>query len=136
MSGLGTLLEAGRAAHQAIMLDTVRLVRPGADVYNPATGSTTQPDARTLYEGPARVKPFRAMSEEVESGERAVVLRRYEVSLPWSALPVGGDRVVPGDQVLVTASPDQRLPALVLWVTSVAESATATAWRISVEDRS
>ncbi|MFG3050325.1 DUF6093 family protein [Kitasatospora sp. NPDC048239] len=134
------LLARGRAAAEVLMLDTVRLVRPGTDVYDPVTGATAQPDARVLYGGPdggrARVKPNDAMSEDVQAGQRAVVLRRYVVSLPWSAVPAGGERIVPGDRVDVVASPDARLVGLALWVTSVGESATATAWRISAEDRS
>ncbi|MFF7991767.1 DUF6093 family protein [Kitasatospora xanthocidica] len=138
MSGIdvNALLRDGRAAHEALMLDTVRLVRPGTDVYNPATGATTQPDARTLYSGPARVKPNIAHVLDVEAGQRQVVLRRYQVALPWSAMPLAVDRIVPGDQVLVDSSPDPRLAGMTLWVTSVGESATATAWRLETEDRS
>lgn len=132
---LTTLLAAGRAAHEGLMVDTVRLVRPGRDVYNSATGATTQPDARTLYAGPGRVKPADAVSEDARFGERLVVQRRYEVALPWTAVPAGGERVVPGDQVEVTTSPDPRLTGLALVVTSVGESATATAWRLAAEIR-
>lgn len=136
MSALESLLAAGRAAHAQLMVDTVRLVRPGTEHYDPVTGTTTQPDARTLYEGPARCKAAQAVSETADFGQRLLVQRRYEVALPWSAAPLAVDRVLPGDQVLVTASPDPRLVGMVLWVTSVGESATATAWRLSVEDRS
>jgi hypothetical protein len=133
---VSALLRDGRAAHEALMVDTVRLVRPGADVYDPATGATGQPDARTLYQGPGRVKPAIAHVLGVEAGQRQVVLRRYQVALPWSAMPLAVDRVVPGDQVVVAASPDPRLAGMTLWVTSVGESATATAWRLEAEDRS
>ena len=138
MSSLEALLAAGRAAHEAIMIDTVTLQRPGPDIYNPVAGDTTQPDALTLYTGPARVKPVVAVAETAQVGDRAVVLRRYEVALPWSATPAGVDRVVPGagDQVHVTASPNPRLVGMTLWVVSVGESATATAWRLITEDRS
>ncbi|WP_405019554.1 DUF6093 family protein [Kitasatospora sp. NBC_00070] len=136
MTGLDELLAHGRAAHEALMLDTVRLRRPGADAYDPASGATTQPDARVLYEGPGRVKPAQAEDHGVDAGERQVVLRRYEIALPFSTMPVAVDRVVPGDQVEIIASPDARLAGLTLWVTSVGYSATATAWRISGEDRS
>jgi hypothetical protein len=134
---LTALLAAGRAAHEELMVDTVRLQRPGTDVYNAATGATTQPDARVLYEGPGRVKPTADSSQQAtEVGERAVATRRYEVALPWSTVPLAADRVVPGDQVLVVTSPDPRLAGRVLWVEAVQESATATAWRITAEDRS
>lgn len=134
---LTSLLAAGRAAHEELMVDTVRLQRPGADVYDPATGATVQPDARPLYEGPGRVKPASdSVQQATEAGERAITTRRYEVALPWSAMPLAVDRVLPGDQVEVLASPDARLAGLVLWVESVSESATATAWRLTAEDRS
>ncbi|MFE6866013.1 DUF6093 family protein [Kitasatospora sp. NPDC057692] len=137
MIDIAPLLARGRAAHEALMVDTVRLVRPGAEVYDPVTGATVQPDSRVLYgPGPGRVRPAAALAEDVQAGQRAVVLGRYEVALPWAALPVGGERPVPGDQVLVDASPDVRLVGRTLWVTSVSESSTATAWRISAEDRS
>ncbi|MFG3228114.1 DUF6093 family protein [Kitasatospora sp. NPDC048194] len=134
---LDTLLAAGRTAHEALMVDTVRLVRPGTDVYDPVTGATTQPDARVLYgPGPGRVKPNVVQDHGKEAGERQVVLRRYQVALPWSAMPLAVDRVVAGDQVIVAASPDPRLAGMTLWVTSVEESSTATAWRLETEDRS
>lgn len=136
MIDLTGAVAAGRAAHEALMLDTVRLVRPGADVYDPATGVTGQPDARTLYEGRGRVKPAQAEDRDVDAGQRAVVLRRYEIALPFSTVPLAADRVVPGDRIEVLTSPDARLAGLTLWVTSVGYSATATAWRISGEDRS
>ncbi len=118
------------------MVDTVRLLRPGAATYDPATGATVQPDPRVLHGGPARVKPAVAVSEGADVGQRLVVKSRYEVALPWAAMPIAVDRVLPGDQVEVIASPDPRLVGMLLWVTSVGESATATAWRLSAEDRS
>jgi hypothetical protein len=136
MSALDGLLTAGRAAHEALMVDTVRLVRPGTDVYDPGSGATVQPDARTLYAGQARVKPAQAVSETAQVGERLVIQRRYEIAIPWSAIPLAVDRVLPGDQVLVDASPNPRLAGMTLWVTSVGESSTATAWRLIAEDRS
>lgn len=135
-SALDALLAAGRAAHEGLMLDQITLLRPGPDTYDPVTGDTTPGAGQTLYTGRARVKPFRAMDEDVQAGERAVVLRRYEIALPWSQVPAGGLRVLPGDHVRVDTSDDARLVGRVLWVTSDGESATATAWRISAEDRS
>ncbi|MGW6913712.1 DUF6093 family protein [Kitasatospora sp. NPDC054939] len=130
------VLARGRAAHEALMVDTVRLLRPLEDVYDPVTGATVQPDPRVLYAGRARVRPAKAVAEEVQAEQRAVVLSRYDVALPWSAVPAGGERLLPGDLVEVTASPDPRLAGRVLWVTSVPESSLSTAWRISAEDRS
>ena len=131
---LASLLASGRAAHEELMLDTVRLLLPGQPAYDPATGQTGHPPGTVLYDGPARVKPSIAVSEDAQVGQRLVVQRRFEVALPWSAAAAA--RVVPGVQVVVDASPDPRLVGRTLRVTSVAESATATAWRIAAEDRS
>ncbi|PJN24060.1 DUF6093 family protein [Kitasatospora sp. CB02891] len=131
---LAPLLAAGRAAHEELMVDTVQVLAPGSPVYDSATGATVRPDSRVLYSGRARVKPAAAVSETAQTGQRLVVQRRYEVALPWSVAALG--TVVPGVQVVVDASPDPRLAGLTLWVTSVAESATATAWRLAAEDRS
>lgn len=136
MTGLDALLAAGRAAHEELMVDAVRLLRPGDPVYDPATGATGASDPRVLWAGRARVKPALAVSEDARIGERIVIQRRYEVALPWSAATTGAEQVLPGDQVEVTASLDARLVGRVLWVTSVGESSTATAWRLSAEDRS
>lgn len=133
---LGAALAAGRREHEAIMLDTVRLYRQAPDVFDRATGQTTAGAQTAYYTGPGRVKPLRAINETVEAGERLVDQRRFEVTLPFSTVLPPGTRILRGDRVEVTASPDSRLPGVTLWVTGVEFSSTATAWRISVEDRS
>lgn len=136
MIDLAALLARGRAAHEALMTDQIRLVRPGTPAYDSATGATPQPDPRVLYAGPARVKPAQAVEEDAQAGERLVVLRRYEIALPYGALPAAAERVLDGDQVQVVTSLDPRMAGLTLWVTSGGYSATATAWRLNGEDRS
>lgn len=137
MTGLDGLLARARAAHEVLMVDTLRLVRPGAPVFDRDTGAEVPGPVTTLYEGPGRVRAMtQATGQQVQAGEREVVLRGYEVALPWSAPVLGGGRVVPGDVVAVDGSPDARLVGLQLWVTSVQYGATATAWRLSAEDRS
>ncbi|MGW2544902.1 DUF6093 family protein [Kitasatospora sp. NPDC001574] len=126
-------LAAGRAMAEARMRETGRLSRPGPDVYDPVTGETTT-SSTLLYTGRAQVKPAQAMPEDVQAEQREVVLMRYEIRLPFSAVPAAPVR--PGDTFGVDTSPDPRMPGLVLRVTGVAYSATATAWRISAEDRS
>jgi hypothetical protein len=134
---IDTLLIAGRAAAEARMRDTVRLYTQAADTFDRPTGNTV-PGAQTdLYAGKARVKAIAASTgQETEAGEREVVLREYEVSLPWSAPLAGGTRVLPGARIEVTASPDARMAHLVLWVTGATFSDQSTAWRIRTEDRS
>jgi len=138
MSGLGPLLVQGRAAHEALMVDTVRLYRQGPDVFDRDTGMTVPGPQTTIYgPGAGRVKPSSlTAAEQVQAAEREVLISRYQVALPWSAVPVGGLRPLPGDLVEVVASEDARLAGLTLWVATVQFSATATAWRIQVEDRS
>ncbi|MGW0626427.1 DUF6093 family protein [Streptomyces sp. NPDC002758] len=137
MSALEAVLAAGRREHEAIMLDTVRIWRPGPAVFDRSTGTTASGAPVELYAGKARVKPFgRSASTGVEAGEREVVVREYVVSLPFSALPAGGETVLAGDQVQVTASADPRLTDRTLWVSVSQLNAQATAWRINAEDRS
>ena len=119
------------------MRDTVRLYSQAADGFDRTNGNTV-PGAQTmLYTGKARVKAIaQSTGEETEAGERELVLREYEVSLPWSTTLPGGTRVLPGMRVEVTASPDARMVGLVLWVTGASFSDQSTAWRIRTEDRS
>lgn len=119
------------------MVDTVRLYRQAEGVFDRATGSTAPGQQTTLYTGRGRVKPVaQATGEQVQAGEREVILREYQVALPWATVIPGGGRVLAGDRVEVQASPDVRLAGLTLWVTGSQFGATATAWRISTEDRS
>jgi hypothetical protein len=136
---LDTLLAQGRAAHEALMTDTVRLYRQGPDVFDRDTGETVPGPETTIY-GPAagRVKPSTlSTAEDVQAAEREVLIARYEVALPWSAaLPQGVARPLPGDLIEVVDSGDTRLAGLTLWVVLAQYSATATAWRLQTEDRS
>jgi hypothetical protein len=137
VSSLDTLLAAGRAAAEARMRDTVRLYAQAPDTFDRTTGNTIPGAQMALYTGKARVKAIAASTgEEAEAGEREIVLREYEVQLPWSATLPDGTRVLAGMRIEVTASPDARMPGLVLWVTGAVFSDQATAWRIRTEDRS
>lgn len=131
------LLARGRAAHEALMVDQVRIHRPGPEVFDRSTGTTSPGDDLDLYTGPARVKPFgRGASSDVQAGERELVLRDYVVSLPFSAVVPAGQTVLAGDRIEVIASPDARLQGCTLWVTAQQLNSQATAWRLGAEDRS
>ena len=137
MSILDATLAAGRREAEARMRDMVRLYEQAPDTFNRSTGSTVPGAQTTLYAGKARVKAIaQSTGQEAEAGERELVLREYEVSLPWATALQDGARVLPGMRVEVTASPDARMTGLVLWVTGAAFSDQSTAWRIRVEDRS
>ncbi|MFI6138054.1 DUF6093 family protein [Streptomyces griseus] len=138
MRGLAAFLARGRQAHQDLMGESLRLYRQSPDVFDRDTGTTVPGPQTTLYgPGPGRVKPVaQATGTEEQAGEREVLLRDYEVALPWSAELPPGVRVLAGDRFEVLASQDPRMPGLILWVTAAQYSGTATAWRISAEDRS
>lgn len=135
MSALEAVLAAGRLAALELQRETITLYRPGDDGFDWNTG-TDHPTASTvLYSGPARVKPVaQSRGEEVDAGETNVTLREYTVSVPWdttvSQIPAVGDLID------VSASPDVRMVGRRLWVNGLQYSSTATAWRISAEDRS
>ncbi|MGW1813284.1 DUF6093 family protein [Streptomyces sp. NPDC002125] len=130
-------LARGRAASEARMLDTVRLYTQGEDVFDRESGTTVPGPVTVLYEGRARVKPVsQSTGEDTQAGEREVVLREFEVILPWATGLPSGTRLLAGARVEVLASEDQRMTGLVLWVASSQFSGQATGWRISTEDRS
>ncbi|MFD5111440.1 DUF6093 family protein [Streptomyces sp. NPDC058391] len=136
MSEDGALAQ-GRAAAEQRMRDRIRIYTQAEDTFDRDTG-TTVPGAQTvLYTGRARIKPVaQSAGEDAQAGEREVVLREVEVSLPWSTTLPGGARLLPGARVEVTASDDPRMAGTILWVTGGQFSSQATAWRISTEDRS
>ncbi|WP_137991264.1 DUF6093 family protein [Streptomyces vilmorinianum] len=139
MSDLEAALEAGRAESEGLMRSTIRLYRPGADIFDRETGLTVPgPPTVVFYDGKARVKPAQLADSEVQASEQQVTLRQYRVSIPFSTpLPASGERPRPGDIVDVTDSPDPRIAAgLRLWVKGVEYGDTATAWRLITEDRS
>ncbi|MGA5635077.1 DUF6093 family protein [Streptomyces lydicamycinicus] len=136
MSELDALLAAGRAAAEPLFREAIT-VRASAEAgFDWDSGAETPGIGEVLYTGRARVKPVaRSRGEEVDAGEQNTTLREYTISVPWDS-PAPPGRVVPGATVDVDASPDGRLVGLRLWVTGVEYGSTATAWRISAEDRS
>ncbi|MFF4536545.1 DUF6093 family protein [Streptomyces aureus] len=137
MSLLDDTLSAGRREAEARMRETVRLYTQADDVFDRSSGTTVPGAQTTLYTGRARVKAIaQSTGEDAEAGEREIVLREYEVSLPWATSLPTGVRILPGTRVEVTASPDARMTGMTLWVIGASFSDQATAWRIRVEDRS
>lgn len=130
---LSPLLSRGRDAARALMLDTIRVERPGVPVLDRVTGQLVAPTALLLYDGIGRMKPQPSVGREVEAGEREIALREYVCSLPWDAAPVLS--IERGDQAVVVDSLDARMVGLRVTVMSVQYSSTATAWRLGVEDR-
>lgn len=137
MSALDVALSEGRLAALGLMRDRVRLYKQGPDAFDRDSGDTVPGPQSDLYSGQARVKPVATIrAEEVEAGDREVVLHRYQVYLPWSVELPPGVHLLPGDRVEILSSDDPRMAGLTLWVTGHQYSSTATAWRIATEDRS
>ncbi|MEU3665749.1 DUF6093 family protein [Streptomyces virginiae] len=135
MSELEAALAAGRLAALELQRETIALYRPGDDGFDWSTSTDTPEAATVIYSGPARVKPAaQSRGEEVDAGETNVTLLEYTVSLPWDTTVA--QRPAVGDLMDVSASPDARMVGLRLWVTGLQYSSTATAWRITAEDRS
>ncbi|TXS35721.1 DUF6093 family protein [Streptomyces sp. OR43] len=128
-------LTQGRAAAERRMRDLVMLYTQGPDTFDRDSGTTVPGTQAVLYAGKARIKPVaQSAGEDVQAGERELVLRELEVSLPWSTqLP--GVRLLPGARIEVLESDDSRMRGVTLWVTGGQLSAQATAWRISAEER-
>jgi hypothetical protein len=125
------LLAAGRLAHQQLMVDACTITRLAAPTLNRTTSVLTPGAGTSLYSGACRVKPQRVPRNE-QAGERLEVVARYELALPFSALPAGALQV--GDRVTITASGDPRLIGQRMAVMAIDFSSTATAWRITIED--
>ena len=136
MSALDAALAAGRAEAEARMRDQVRLYRQGADVFDRTTGQTAPGPQTDLYTGKARIKGVTQSAEDTQAGEREVVLREYEVGLPWATALPSGVRLLPGDRVEILTSGDPRMGGLILWVVGAVFGEQSTAWRIRAEDRS
>lgn len=136
MSILDATLAAGRREAEARMRDQVRVYKQGPDAFDRTTGNTVPGPQTDLYVGMARVKGVAQSSgQDAQAGEREVVLREYEVALPWATVLPAGERLLPGARIEVTASEDPRMPGLILWATGAKFTDQATAWRISAEDR-
>ncbi|MFI5769651.1 DUF6093 family protein [Streptomyces sp. NPDC051658] len=134
---LDATLAAGRAEAEARMREQVRLYRQAPDVFDRDTGNTLPGPRTVFYTGKARVKGVAASTgEDKEAGEREVVLREYEVGIPWATALPPGVRLLAGDRVEVVTSGDPRMAGLILWVTGALFSEQSTAWRIRAEDRS
>lgn len=134
---IDTVLAAGRAAAESRMRDTVRLYTQDPGTFDRSSGTTTPGEKHPFYEGKARVKPIaQASGEDVQASDREVRLLEYQVSLPATTQLPSDFRVLPGMQAEVLASPDVRMVGLVLWVTGAQFGDQATAWRLTVEDRS
>lgn len=135
MSGdpvLDAALTDGRSAHEGLMVDACTIARSTAATLDRTTGNLTPGTPTPLYAGPCRIKPQRTPAP-TEAGEKRAVVARYELALPFGAVP--SQPLHLADVVTMTASADPRLVGQVMTVMAVDYSSTATAWRLTLEDQ-
>lgn len=120
---IASIVARGRARHMRLMLDTVSIVRPGAPVWNEATGDYV-PNSTPVYTGPVRMVAWRGNEEHAAEAEVAVI--RYRLALPADgSLPALARR----DVATVTASLDTALIGVVLVLTEPELATTSSALR-------
>lgn len=102
MPGLDNALAAvGRWLDANVLLDTVRITRPGVGdpVYNPSTGQNEFPESTTVYEGPGAVQGGTAQSEMSavpDAGQMWIqeTRSRYRLLTPLTAPLAAKDDIV------------------------------------------
>jgi len=124
-----SVLARGRVAHERLMTDTVTIDRKTQGAFNAATGEYGI-TWTTVYTGPADIKPER-MPREVEAGQTATAVGRYDVKLPFATAVA----VKVEDRLTASAAADTRLVGRPLWVTAVGLGSRRTAWHITVVDQ-
>lgn len=123
-------LARGRAAAEALMVDTVTITRTTGSTTDPDTGVVT-PTTATVYSGRAKIQQSESPTGEFKNlGEASVLVVRLELHLPVSAAGVLVD-----DVVAVTASVlDPDLVGKRLVIRSVAHKTFLTARRCDVTE--
>ena len=118
-----------RAAAESLMVDSVRVERPGLPVTDPETGDVTTPSV-VVYVGPGKVQSTLPQAAHPVAGEHQFTVQQASVHVPVSAGPVMvGDLVVP-----VAVVHDAALVGRVFRVKELLHKSFATAQRLSVEE--
>jgi hypothetical protein len=108
---------------------TCTITRPGGDpVFDPNTGTYTDPPATTVYTGNCLVAPVGA-DRVVEFGEAPLSLRTYNMTLDGLTETVNVE-----DTVTVATAADPQLDGLVLRVLDVKKSSIPTNRRLVCEE--
>lgn len=127
---IGGMLAAGRAAAEALMVDTCTIVRdPGPGTFNPDTGGYTDAADTAVYTGPCRVQLRALDAQTADFGGEAVALTRVQVLLPMTATGIAVE-----DLVTITQSAyDADLTGRTFRVEAVAAKTHATTRRLDCE---
>ena len=119
-----------RTDYTATLGDTGTIVRLSGDpVFDPDTGTYTEPSESTIYTGAGRVMPRPAAETVVAVGEQPVTLRLYDVSLPYDA-----DGIEVDDYWVTTVSVDAELVGRRLRVLDVGWSSLQAGRRLLCQD--
>jgi hypothetical protein len=125
-----SVLARGRAAAEALMVDTCTIRRVTSSTTDPDTGHIT-PTYATVYSGPCRVQQQAATASGQETGEAYALMLSFVLQLPMSVTGVRTE-----DEVTITASVhDPDLVDRVLLVKDLAHKTHATARRIGCMER-
>lgn len=135
MSIVGALRRGQRAAER-LMVDQCLIRRRTGETTGP--GGVITPEYEVLYgpdlepyRGKCRLQQPTGTAQEQESGEANVLLIRFELQLPVSAVGLQAD-----DEVLMTASVhDSDLPGREFLIRSVAHKTHAVMRRLQLEER-
>lgn len=123
-------LARGRAAVQALMVDTCTITRVTGSSTDPGTGVVTETTTE-VYAGRCRVQGSKAgQGVRMDPGETSVVMLRLEVQLPMSVVGLAE-----GDEVTVTASVhDEDLVGCRFRIHDLAHKTHATSRRVLVTE--
>lgn len=124
-----SLLARGRAAAEALMVDTCTVKYVSGVVFN-GTSGVDEPTYTTRFTSPCKVQERGVQSTERDAGGREATLVRTTIHLPISAGAVEVD-----DLVTITVSAhDPQLAGRVFRVLAPAGKSFATARRFEVEE--
>lgn len=127
------VLEAGRNAAEALMLDTCRVTRTGSAedrVWDDVTGTWTTPARVTVYEGRCKVQVANLQPRDAEAGEVTVAVTSYALHVPISGT---GDVGRGMEAVVLSAAFDEALVGLRLHVEALHVGSQKTARRFACE---
>ena len=128
MSAVSATLR-GRAAAEALMLDSCKVERPGDPVTDPESGNVT-PSMSPVYEGKCKVQQTMSQGANPSAGSHAFTIQDSRVDFPVSAGPLMVD-----DVVTITASElDPQLVGTVFRVAELFHKTYATAQRTRVDE--
>lgn len=121
----------GRAAAEALMLDTCSIVRTTgpAGPIDPDTGLPTPAPTDQVYAGKCRVQTYEAHESTPDSGDHVFTVQRYYIHLPVAA------DVRRDDQITITAAVlDPALIGRSYRVVGLLHKTYATANRVIVDE--